>query len=304
MTCYGPVTAYYAAAINSNGKRSLVFDKRKAHSGIALKVPCGRCHGCRLDRSSRWALRCMHERRLHKQSSFLTLTYNNQNLPADGTLLKRDLQLFMKRLRKADSMPVVMVDGININSIRFFACGEYGDENNRPHYHVLLFNRDFDDRKFYKKSKAGENLYTSKKVEELWPIGFNTVGDVSYESCAYVARYVLKKMQGPKADDHYAGREQEFVLMSRRPGIGSAWFDKYHEQAYAHDNTVVDGREMPLPRYYDDKYEKIQAAHLFYLKLIRRKRALERRADSTRARLRVRETVAIAKSRIYKRNLE
>ena len=293
MTCYGPVTAYYSNQVNDNGKRSLVFDKRKSHSGIALKLPCGRCIGCRLDHSKMWAMRCIHEKRLHKQSSFLTLTYNDENLPAGGTLLSRDLQLFMKRLRKARG------DGI-----RFFACGEYGDANNRPHYHVLLFNRDFPDKKFFKVSKSGENLYTSDAISKLWPIGYNVLGDVTFESCAYVARYVLKKYSGTDADDHYSGREKEFVRRSLRPGLGAEWFARYHAEAYNHDSAVIAGREIPLPRYYDEKYDEIQPAHLYYLKLERKKRALARgKADNTTRRLRVRETVELAKSRLYKRNV-
>ena len=143
MPCFGPLVAYYAAEVSESGKRRLVFDKRHSHSGVKIQLPCGQCIGCRLERSRQWAIRCMHEKSLYSLSSFLTLTYDDDHLPPNGTLVKRDFQLFMKRLRWE------MGDGI-----RFFACGEYGDGNLRPHYHALLFNVDFPDKR---KCGVGKN---------------------------------------------------------------------------------------------------------------------------------------------------
>lgn len=200
MPCYGPLTAYRPAE-GAPDKR-LVFRKDKSLTGVAIKVPCGKCSGCKLEHSRQWAVRCMHEKRMWNASSFLTLTYDNKHLPNGATLVLSDLQNFMKRYRNHAG------DGV-----RFFACGEYGEKSLRPHYHILLLNRDIDDRRFYKMS--GENrLYTSVVLDEIWSKGNVIVGDVTFESAAYVARYCMKKITGDKAAAHYGGRLPEFITMS------------------------------------------------------------------------------------------
>nr|QJB19059.1 MAG: replication initiator protein [Microvirus sp.] len=268
MPCYGPLTAYYSKELNPTGKRSLIFDRRASHSGVAVKLPCGQCIGCRLERSRQWAMRCMHEKRVcNAESSFVTLTYDNKNMPSECSLSVRDLQLFMKRLRKRTG------DGV-----RFYACGEYGETTFRPHYHILLFNRDFSDKKFYKNAGCGEKLWNSSTLDELWPFGFNVIGDVTFDSCAYVARYIVKKITGDKAEAHYGGRLPEFTVMSRRPGIGFSWYEKYGEHAYALDSVVMNGKEIRPPRYYDTKYELVDSDQLALLK----KKRLRAAIDATR----------------------
>lgn len=282
MPCYGPITAYYPKA-NSNDKR-LVFKKADSETGIGLKIPCGKCIGCKLEHSRQWALRCMHEKRLYTDSAFLTLTYAPANLPPGGTLVKRDLQLFMKRLRKQ------MGDGV-----RFFACGEYGEKHGRPHYHVLLLNKDFTDRRLIS-SGTDYNLYTSKLLSKLWTAGSHKIGNVDFDSAAYVARYCTKKITGPKAAAHYAGRLPEFLVMSRRPGIGTGYVQKYNAEMYAHDNVIVNGMPSSLPRFYDTKYASLNdtcAARLSVLKIARRRKLS--RVDTGTTRLRIREVVTLAK---------
>ena len=214
MPCYGPLTGYYSAEVSSTGKRPITFDKKKAFSGVAICLPCGRCIGCRLERSRQWAVRLMHENRMHRDSCFVTLTYDNEHLPEGGTLVKRDFQLFMKRLRKVKG-----------EGVRFYACGEYGEYNARPHYHALLFNCGFSDKLVHSKNGRGELLYTSDELHDMWPMGHNIIGDVSFESAAYVARYCVKKVTGKGSDEHYSvvdgdgrifTRIPEFALMSRR----------------------------------------------------------------------------------------
>ena len=170
-------------------------------------VACGQCVGCRLERSRQWAIRCVHESQMHEQNCFITLTYSDEFLPENGSLQLKHFQDFMKRLR-------FHVGG----GIRFFHCGEYGEENGRPHHHAIIFNHDFADKKVWK-TNNGVVLYRSKILEELWPYGFATVGCVSFESAAYVARYITKKVNGDMADSHYLGREPEYITMSRRPGV-------------------------------------------------------------------------------------
>lgn len=286
MTCYGPIVGYYAAVRNANGKRGIVFDKRKSLSGVPLKLPCGKCIGCRHDHARSWAIRCMHEKQMHEVSSFVTLTYDDASLPEHGSLRKRDLQLFMKRLRKNDGR----------NGIRFYACGEYGSGLLRPHYHILLFNRDFVDKKFIKNSGSGEPLYRSDRLREIWTFGDNYIGAVTPESCAYVARYVLKKAGHEITPP---GCEKEFACRSNRPGIGATWFQKYHAGVYDWDSVVFGSQETRPPRYYDNKFELLDGERLEYLKRRRRCLALINRVDSSKARLRAREVFQLRKDAFF-----
>lgn len=146
-----------------------------------------------MDRARDWGTRIAHEATLHEASSFLTLTYRDESLPLDGGLEVRAVQLFLKRLRKK----------LEPARVRFYACGEYGDSNARPHYHILLFGYDFPDKTVWRKSSSGFLLYRSKILEELWPFGHSEIGSVTPATGAYVARYCLKKVTGPPADDHY-----------------------------------------------------------------------------------------------------
>lgn len=301
MPCYSPLTAYYGKDIGKSGKRSITFDRNAAFSGVKLSLPCGQCVGCRLERSRQWAIRCMHEKQMHAENSFVTLTYDPAHLPPGGSLVKRDLQLFMKRLRKRRG------DGI-----RFYACGEYGELSRRPHYHLILFNCDFADKRFYKFAKRGERLYTSQEVRELWPLGHNVIGNVDFDSCAYVARYIMKKVTGPRAEDFYMWTDAdgvihqvipEFTVMSRRPGIGLDWFDKYGEHAYEWDSVIMNGREIRPPRYYDVKYDLVHAAALADLKRKRRRAALRHKSDQTPERRRVCERVEELRLSQFKREV-
>ena len=156
MPCYRPLVGYRSVKIGPTGKRPVVFKARDAFFDHQVKVRCGQCIGCRLEKARQWALRCSHEASLHENNCFVTLTYSDKNLPKYNSLELRDFQKFMKRLRKH-------FDG----GIRFFHCGEYGDKNGRPHYHAILFGIDFDDREIYKVSDAGYRWYTSKTLESI-----------------------------------------------------------------------------------------------------------------------------------------
>lgn len=257
MSCYAPLKAWR----NRDGGPYL-FRYGPLCIGDPVPVPCQQCVGCRIDRSSEWAMRCMHEKRMWESthpSSFLTLTYSPESLPSDGGLVKRDLQLFMKRVRNATG-----------EGVRFYGVGEYGGQFGRPHYHVLLFNRSFDDRKFYKSGKReGETLYTSRRLDAMWQMGQCVIGDVSYDSCAYVAGYIVDKITGKMAADHYMGREPEFSLMSK--GIGYSYYMKYAHEIYAHDNVVIKGKLRRPPRYYDEKWKMVDSMGLDELKRKRRR---------------------------------
>jgi len=133
MACYHPIQAWRSKKVNKEtGKRSIVFQRSEAFVDMPVVVPCGQCIGCRLEKSRQWAIRCVHESKCHDDNIFVTLTYNNENLPKDGSLCLADLQKFMKRLRKKYGA-----------GIRYFACGEYGEKLKRPHYHVCIFGLNF-----------------------------------------------------------------------------------------------------------------------------------------------------------------
>lgn len=245
---------------------------RKIKPGVILPVPCGRCRGCRIDHARDWALRCVHESQLHEENCFITLTYNDENLPKDGSVSSKDVRLFLRRLRYE----------YQDNEIRFYGCAEYGETCKecglsrplckckvfipalgRPHYHILLFGFDFGDKEFhhveYKKGcsriTAGNSykVYISKALESIWKKGFCLVGEVNLQSAGYVARYIGKKIGGEMALGHYNGLSPEFSLMSRKPGIASEWIMKYMYDVYPKDFTTVNGRKFQPPRYYDCK---------------------------------------------------
>lgn len=233
--------------------RGVSFSKT-SHSGDQLELPCGQCIECRFKRSRDWAIRCMHEASLHSDNAFITLTYASEHLPENESLCYDHFQRFMKRLRKRVRLPV-----------RFYMCGEYGENFGRPHYHACIFGYGFPDRKPLMRTKSGDTLFTSELLNQLWPYGISSIGDVNFQSAAYVARYIMKKITGDAAFAHYnkvdedgvvTSRVPEFTRMSLKPGIGAGWFDKYHSDVFPHDHVIVKGKQVSVPRYYTDKVAK------------------------------------------------
>lgn len=306
MSCYKPIKAYKSNSKRTkNGKAYIAFKIDDAgHSYELVDLPCGQCIGCRLDRSKQWALRCVHEASLFKNNCFITLTFDDYHLNELQTLVKADFQKFMKRLRKRfKGFEYVITDqGKKRFPIRYFHCGEYGSQLRRPHHHACLFNFDFEDKILWQR-KNGICLYRSPTLEELWPFGFCTIGDVTFDSAAYVARYVTKKITGDMAAIHYAyvdeetGEmfyiEPEYVTMSRRPGIGKRWFDKFGEtDVYSKDFITINGRIQKVPAYYDKIYDQIDPNAL---RIIKNKRVAKAKAkdwlEQTPCRLNVKRIV-------------
>lgn len=303
MPCYGPITGYYSKSVNpETGRRSIHFNHTKAWEARRVMLPCGKCVGCQMENARRWSLRCSHEKVMWSASAFVTLTYRNGDMPSDGFLKKRDVQLFMKRLRKKRPVTVAE-DGTRIG-LRFFACGEYGETTFRPHYHILLLNTRFNDIRLYGKSDLGEALYTSEECDELWKLGDCKIGEVTSRSIAYTCRYMMKKLTGDAVRKF--GKDsphKPFTLKSNRPGLGYFWFQKYGADAYRHDSAVMDGRYTSLTRYYDGKYELVDKAHLEELKY-ERLLSMEVHADElTPERMRAREAFEIAKAARFKREV-
>jgi len=254
MPCYRPISAWFTRDRHPTGGRVISFGKHGTHydRDQAINLPCGRCIGCRLERSRQWAVRILHESQLHPVSSFLTLTYDPQKIPKHNSLDKKHVQDFMKRLRSYQAER-------DRPKVRFFLCGEYGDATERPHYHLILFGENFaEDRTPYKKTDWGPT-FKSESLNRLWSHGFCVIGNVSFESAAYVARYCIKKITGPAAQEHYGERIPEFATMSRRPGIAADWFKRYNTDVYPTDEVIMRGVPSKPPRYYDNLQKQLNA---------------------------------------------
>lgn len=322
MPCYHPTNAY-----RLEGRRGLSFHASDAaHAVESFKVACGQCHGCRLDRASSMGLRCLHEAKMQiggmPNNQFVTLTYNNENLPEHGVLLKEHIQKFMRDLRDYVHRHIDPPQGENesletyrarLSRIRYYACGEYGPKDWRPHYHLIIFGFRFPDLKRAGKGKSGMQLFQSDLLDKIWGKGFGNIGDVTFKSASYVARYCMKKINGVAAEKHYGRVDletgeiyklpKEFALMSLKPGIGESWFRKYGDQVKNFDYVVVDGRKVPVPKYYDRLLVRMAGwMALEKHKDVRKAKAEEHADNNTPERLAVREVVSIARSNQHQRD--
>ena len=206
-----------------------------------------------MQRASDWATRALHEAQITREtsgaeSSFITLTYDDAHLPTDYGLHVADWQAFAKRARK------------RWGAFRFLHCGEYGDQSRRPHYHALIFGLDWaHDRVEHSTNPRGEVLWLSPSLTACWGMGHTLIGNLTRESAAYVARYAIKKINGPAAESAYkrtSGEHEwqvkpEYITASLKPGIGAKWLEKYERDIYPSDETIVGGTRVHTPKYYD-----------------------------------------------------
>ncbi|AZL82824.1 replication initiator protein [Apis mellifera associated microvirus 13] len=294
MPCYHPINAYKTAS------GEIVFTEKARYGDTQhIKLPCGQCIGCRLERSRQWGVRCMHEAQMHKQNSFVTLTYNAENTPQRGNLNHADFQKFMKRLRKHAK-----------TDIRYYMGGEYGPTTWRPHFHACIFGYDFADKLYFKTGESGEKIYTSKTLEKLWPYGFSTIGNVTFQSAAYIARYCVQKVTGQAAEEHYKrvddqGEYQltpEYNRMSLKPAIGKTWLEKYRSDVYNHDHVIINGVKSTPPKYYDKLLKRWDANRLEELKEQREANAQTHKEDQTWQRLEAKEQFQHARIKSLLRN--
>lgn len=258
MPCYSQMLAYPTPGKTKNGKTPYKFVGKAAnlytrYGSItgALLLPCKQCIGCRLEKSRQWATRLMHETKFHSGSIFLTLTYDESNLPKNGSLVKSHLRTFFKDLRARNSY-------YGKNKIKYFACGEYGDTTGRPHYHAGLFGdlSIYDDAAIEEEpSRSGDRQFTHPDITATWPHGLHRFSEFNFETAAYVARYVLKKISGPASQAHYGNRIPEFQSSSN--GLGKGHVETWLDDIYPSDHVVIPGRGafMPPP-YYDRLLEK------------------------------------------------
>jgi len=294
MPCYRPLTAYFREPRSGDEKGAISFSPSRGSRQVEL--PCGCCFGCRSSRALEWAVRCVHESKLHELSIFVTLTYDDDHVPPGGSLCKRDVQLFLKKLRKKHAPA----------KLRYFVAGEYGDTTLRPHYHALLFGIDFPD-KVRVRGDGDRAEYRSDTLDEIWSNGSCIFGSVTSDSAAYTAGYVYKKQAGVAFYDRLDPEtgevwklEAPFALMSRKPGLGAGWYRRFSSDYFPSDEVIFNGAKVKVPRY----YQKLAERDGLDLAEVRKKRIEgieEGFEDSMPKRLRVREEVAKARRRSNKR---
>lgn len=325
MSCLHPLVAQPTGRLTENGKREYkiiglgTFNQSKEDRGHvsdgSIPIPCGKCIGCRLDYSRAWADRMMLELDHTKKAVFVTLTYDNDHVPflenVEGqfctlTLCKRDAQLFMKRLRKRFSD----------REIRFYLSGEYGSTTERPHYHAIIFGLsldDFPDKLVRGKNELGQIHYSSEILAGIWKNGFVVLGDVSWQTCSYVSRYVSKKVfQCPTIGETFFGAEPEFSIMSRNPGIGGKFLEDNPRQVdtskwfvFGKPEGIRPGRFFTekIALQFPEKFDKIKeekrafARDRNYLKLLKTDLSLVEQYE-------IQENDKLEKASLLKRRLE
>lgn len=328
MPCYRPLIAFH------NAEHGAVYFHESQRNGTCrqISLPCGQCIGCRLQRAHEWATRCMHEAQLHTENCFITLTYNKEKLQTQS-LVHRDYQLFMKRLRKAlgrkkwanviaiseslyyhthatdqgtrsgNVCDVSSLHGVfdPIPRLQYYMAGEYGDTHRRPHFHACLFGINFHDRLYWQRTPSGSKIYISATLQQIWPHGFSSIGDVNYESAAYIARYIMAKQTGDNAAKYYehidlttgeiTDLKPEYNKMSLRYGIGKAWYTKYRSDCYPKGTVYRYAKESKAPRYYDKLYKQEEPDKHEEMKMRRELQAILTRDDNTPERLQTKERV-------------
>lgn len=327
MPCYHPLSAYQ----RTDGE--IVFAER-GDIQRNVTLACGQCIGCRLERSRQWAVRCMHEAKMHRHNCFLTVTYADEHLPQryftghyhprtgqpiySGNLDVRHTQLFLKRLRKAlckgrmtdqqrQQYTATHTADMGLRPIpplRFYLGAEYGEQYGRPHYHLCLFGYDPHDKLYSGKSPAGHKMYTSQIIADAWKLGLHQLGELTFDSAAYTARYIMKKITGKQQKQKYEkicqetgeiiNLKPEFNTMSRKPGIANQWFEKYNTDVYPRGKVIIRGHTANPPRYYDKQYEKRDPLGHEMLQWTKYLEGRQHIADQTPERLSVREQVARA----------
>lgn len=274
MACYSPVNRLI---------------KQKYHL-----IPCGKCIGCRLENRRQWAIRASLEAKMHQENIFATLTYSDDELVIGyqhPTLVEEHLVLFWKRLRQALIRHPEYFTKESEDELRYLASGEYGDESNRPHYHALIFGLDFRDKKIQQKN--GDNiLYSSDCLNSIWTHGHCTIGDVSFGSASYVAKYAMKNDSYHKEIWKEIGVEPQFCRMSRRPALALKWLEKNYEDVYPSDELIINNKKMSSIKYFDNLYAAGNELLMHSIKLTRKNKVKEQ--ITLKKQLQINKTVKLA----------
>lgn len=300
MSCFRPLAAYSYA---EGGKRvvKLLGNSVAPTSGGVIELPCGKCVGCRLERARAWSIRIGHEAQCWDSNLFVTFDYSPEHLRS-WSLYYPDFQGFMRRLRK--KYGGVSVSPRGGRPLRFFVAGEYGEQYGRPHWHAILFNLHLPDEEEYK-----NGTFRSTNLERLWGMGNCVIGRVTPQSAAYVAGYTQSKAYGrPEAYEdlvdsgtgEVGSRRPEFCVMSRDPGIGAFWYDRFSGDLFPHDSAVQDGKEFKVPRYYVERLKRefpLKGEEVAYGRYLRAKEVDP--LESSEERRAVREEVAQARVSLF-----
>lgn len=247
-----------------------------------------------MEYTRQWAVRCHHESKMHERNSFITLTYNDRCLPKYGTLKKQHWQEFAQRLRD------------KLGPFRYMHCGEYGPGQGRPHYHASIFGLDFEDKKTHSLNKQGDQLYKSDVLNDLWGKGYCVIGDLNFTTARYVAQYMLGKAKGdlaeqsldvydPETGELFFSKEPEYATMSRRPGIGKTWIDKFMTDVYPSDQVIIEGHPQRPPKYYDTQLALLDPELMRSIKIKRQALDASVLANQTADRLNTRERIKLRK---------
>lgn len=272
-TCEKPTTMFaLTGQTTPSGKQLIVSARPAPHvKHTTLLRQCDQCVGCRVRRRMELALRLEHESQFHDHAWFVTLTYNDEHLPENGSVDIKAIPVFIRALRQK----------MRPQKIRYFAVSEYGGQLGRAHYHLILFGPDFPDKKisYVKPSYAhysdafvkmfgigGAKYWTSELIESTWGKGFTQITSVSQATMQYVSKFHVEKVTGEKAADHYTvidehGEihpiEPERSLMSTNPGLGRKWIEKYWKTVYPRGHLLGRGGvKFAPPKYYDRWLEK------------------------------------------------
>lgn len=287
-----------------------------------MEVACGQCFGCRVDHRLMWSIRIVHEASMHLDhfgNSWATLTYRDPGacseqqykeghyIPADYSLVPSHVSQFVRSLRRANKD----------HKIRYFYCGEYGNDNERPHYHICIFNHSFADQYLWDDDE-GFYTYTSDELNSHWPWGFTTVAPLNLRTASYTAGYSLKKITGKRAEEHYLRCDAngvaywlmpEYIRMStgrgKPSGLGASFYEKYSSDIFPSDTSPVPGHgtRQLVPRYYQNILSEENPAMLESIKELRQEFIKKHAADFTPERLRDKYICARAKNANQKRNL-
>lgn len=269
MRCTSP----RSVGFRSDGK-TLCWSPKKASKEYAnFQLPCGKCLECRLDYARQWAIRCVHEAQMHEKNSFITLTYADEHL-SSPKLVYSDFQKFMKRLRRTQNDPI----GV-------YPKGEYGEQNKRPHWHAILFGWEPADKEPHRKNKRGDQIWSSRQMGNLWPMGFSELGSVTFESAGYCARYAAKKLVHGKDKDH---EYHPIGRPSSKHAIGKKWLEAFWPDVFLRGKLVLrDGQESTIPRYYEKWFKQQHPdAWLYYVTHVKTpivRRAQQKSEDEIRA---------------------
>lgn len=267
MSCYFPILAH-RLFIDSEGKWHIKFESRNRvdysirsmrskYGDDLLLLPCGKCLGCKFDKAKDWATRVYCESLYHEKSCFLTLTYDDYHLPKNQDINKENVLDFIKKLRNRGE------------AVRYFGCGERGESTSRIHAHLILFGYSPSDLEFYSRGSNGDALYLSATLSQLWDKGHVIVGEVSYKSAGYVARYTTKKI----------GDDDSFLICSNRPGIGYRYCMDHGkeiiETGYVYGD-FGDSYKASIPRYFEKllmdiypvEWDKLVSSRLYRVKVV------------------------------------